>query len=162
MDEETKSYNLTCFISPLINQEKLEKIIQNIKKWITDKGGSISDEVAASKSEKKRLAYPIQKHREAFYLALNFLLPTQLTNSLNQYLTLEKDIIRYSIFTKPKSKPTPEAIEYKTVKKIEPFFGKGISPPKKPAREEVAHGRREEEKVKIEDLDKKLEEILNE
>jgi len=165
MEKETKAYQLTCFISPLLNGEKLEGVIKNIKKWINDKGGSLSEEkIVSDEVERKRLAYPVKKHKEAFYLTLKFLLPHQVIDKLNQFLAQEKDILRYLIVNQPKLKPAPETLKYKEAKKIEPFLDKEFSIPEKPIRVEPLAKRKEEEKgkVKIEELEKKLEEILNE
>jgi len=171
MNEENKTYQLTYLLSPLLEQKKLEETSQKIKKWIIEKGGSLSEKENLSPGLKKNLAYPLKKHRQAFYFNLNFLLAGQLINQLSQQLNLEKDILRYFIITKKKTKykPIQEAINHKIVDRIEPLVAKEIplfekpiqdkTPPvKKLARGGSAPGR---EKVKIEELDKKLEEILN-
>lgn len=172
MTEENKTYQLTYLLSPLLEQKNLEEISQKIKKWIIEKDGSLSEKENFSPGFKRNLAYPLKKHRQAFYFNLNFILAGQLINQLSQQLNLEKDILRHFIITKKKTKPKPiqETIDYKIVDRIEPLVAKEIplfkktiqdkTPSvKKPVKGGSAPGR---EKVKIEELDKKLEEILNE
>ena len=161
MTEENRTYQLTYLLSPLLEQKKLEEISQKIKKWIIEKGGSLSEKENLSPGFKKNLAYPLKKYRQAFYFNLNFLLASQLTNQLSQQLNLEKDILRYFIITKQKikSKPIRKAINHKIVDRIEPLVAKEISLSEKPTREKTPPEKKE--KVKIEELDKKLEEILS-
>jgi small subunit ribosomal protein S6 len=162
MTEENKTYQLTYLLSPLLEQKKLEEISQKIKKWIIEKGGSFSEKENLSTGFKKNLAYPLKKYRQAFYFNLNFLLASQLINQLSEQLNLEKDILRHFIITKQKikSKPIQEAIDHKIVDRIEPLVAKEIPLSKKSTQEKTPPEKKE--KVKIEELDKKLEEILNE
>jgi len=161
MAEKNKQYQLTCLFSPLLEQKKIEEISQKIKKWIIEKGGSFSEKEKSIIGFKKRLAYPLKKYQEAFYLNFDFLLTGQLISQLNQRLNLEKDILRYLIAfkQKPKSKPVQEDIDYQIANKIEPLVAKEVPLSKKPIPDKVTLEKKE--KVKIEELDKKLEEILN-
>ena len=160
MNKENKSYQLTCFLSPLLNQEKLDEYVQKVKQIIIDNNGSIPEAIS-SNLVKKNLPYKIQKHQEAFYLNLNFLLPALEMNKLCQQLNLKKSIIRYLITIqkqpkenkeKIKSKLIKEAIDSKMIDKIEPLVFKHT-------KEKAPEKNR---KVKIKELDKKLDEILNE
>jgi len=168
MNNENKLYKLTCLISPLFNQEQLGKIVQDIKQGIINSEGSISEEISLNDVVKKRIAYPIKKYLEAFYLNINFLLPAQATSKLHQYLDSKKDIIRFLITTRQQSKIKPvksskKAFSSKIVEKIEPLSIKET--PKETVKEKsvpepiISESKR---KAKIEELDKKLEEILNE
>ncbi len=153
MTEENKQYQLTCLFSPLLGQREIEEISQKIKKWIIAKGGSFPEREKASVDFKKRLSYPIKKHQEAFCLNFNFLLTGQLISQLNQRLNLEKDILRHliNLKQKPKSKSLREDADYQIADKIKPLIAQEVPLPKKAA---------QDKKVKIEELDKKLKEIL--
>ena len=161
MTEENKTYQLTYLLSPLLEQKKLEEISQKIKKWIIEKGGSLSEKENLSPGFKKNLAYPLKKYRQAFYFNLNFLLASQMIGQFSEQLNLEKDILRHiiTIKKKMKSKPIQEAIDHKIVDRIEPLVAKEIPLSEKPTPEKSPPEKKE--KVKIEELDKKLEEILN-
>jgi len=164
MTEETKPYRLTCLLSPLLEQPGIEEISQKIRKWINEKGGSLSEKENHS-IFKKNLAYPLKKYREAFYLNFNFLLTGQDINQLSQKLNLEKDILRHFVVANPRPKTKPEkVVDQKIADRIEPLVAKEIP---LAGREESKQTREKQtttnrEKVKIEELDKKLDEILNE
>lgn len=162
--EETKSYQLTCLLSPLLEQPRIEEISQRIKKWINEKGGSISEKDNYNVL-KRNLAYPIKKYREAFCLDFDFVLAGCHINQLSQELNLEKDILRHLIIAKPQAKAKPEIIDNKIANKIESLIAKEVplkdteAEFKETAQKKVSPN---QEKIEIEKLDKKLDEILNE
>ncbi len=159
MNQENKSYQLTCLFPSSLNQEKIGAIAQKIKQLIIAEKGSISEiEGRLIEPIKKNLSYPIKKHLEAFYWNLNFLLSVQAINKLRQQLDSEKNIIRYLINAQEtKTETVKKRISKKPlddmVDKIEPLADK------EQAQEKISSDKKE--KVKIEELDKKLEEILN-
>jgi len=178
MDQENKLYQLTCLFPPTITGEKLDQLINKIKDGITSKGGSLSGEIPSNSPIKKTLAYPIKKCQEAFYFSLNFVLPIQAVNEFNKQLSLNDNIIRHLIAQtrspqnqiKP-NKKQKESLDFKIIDKVEPLSNEKIIPDqsilktdriteeKTPA---IISGQKEKkEKAKIEELDKKLEEILN-
>lgn len=90
----------------------------------------------------KRLAYPIARQATAHYQTIRFDGSTEKINDLEKKLKSDKGIIRYVIVKLPK-----ESLEPKKV------FERAIS--KKDT------SSRQKDKVKIEELDKKLDEILD-
>jgi ribosomal protein S6 len=174
MNEDAKQYQMTCLFPTSLNQEQLDEAIQKIKQLIIAQGGSFSQEENPS-AQLEKIAYPINKHQEAFYVALNFSLPTQAMGTLTQQLNLENILIRYLITSQaqPKTKVDKETIDYnKMIEKVEPLSAQKESTPKLSQKDEEPASEIKEtpatekpiekkEKVKIEELDKKLEEILN-
>jgi len=155
MTEENKPYQLNILFSPLLEQNKVEEIIEKIRQKITAESGSFSGEKSLLR---RRLAYPIKKHSEAFACVFNFLLPSGMVNKIEKYLGSEKNIIRHLVTVRkiPKAKPLKEKIDLKMIDKIEPFKERIIT-----EEEPVKKTLFKKEKVKIEELDKKLSEILN-
>ncbi len=171
MSEDTKQYQIVMVFPPILEPKQLEQIIGKIKQIITGYQGSFSEEKTASEPQLKKLSYPINKYKEAFYLTLNFSLPPQAIEEINKQLNLENDLIRYVITAYDETKIQPEqATDYsKMVEKIEP-----LSIPRKDEPEPILKPKddleaipkkktpvRKSTKAELEDLDKKLEEILN-
>jgi len=177
MDQENKLYQLTCLFPPTMAGEKMDQLINKIKDGITSCGGSLSGETPSSNPIKKTLAYPIKKCQEAFYFSINFVLPIQEINEFNKRLNSDNNILRHLIAQtqppqqiKPKKKQK-ESLDFKIVDKIEPLPTEKtvtdqtvlktdqVTKEKTPA---ITKDKEEKkEKAKIEELDKKLEEILN-
>lgn len=186
-NQETKIYQLTVLFPPSIsteekslekeekvtrtegNQEQLTKAKQKIKQKIIDLGGVILEE-SSSTPILKKLAYLIKKQAEAFCLTLTFELPIQKIHQLDQFLKEQKEIIRYLINKKKEAKEKPGTaapLDSKIIDKVEPLSDTPAqkTPPisfdGKPAPSEAGTKKGEKEKVDIKELDKKLEEILN-
>ena len=132
---------------------------EQIKKKIIDLGGSILNE--KKDLSEKEISYPINKKTEGIYYNLKAIISPEKIEKINDNLKSEKDILRYMI-TKEKEikavKPEKDAIDMKIIDKIEPI--KEIKKSKKDISEEKPKPV-QKEKVKIEELDKKLSEILN-
>ncbi len=164
MNSENKLYQLTLIFSPLVKEEKLKEILSNLKQKITALSGSVSEEIPSSESApiKKRLAYPIKKQPEAFFSFFKFVLLPESIKEIKKYIDSREEILRHLIISKKitKAKPTKETIDMKLIDKIEPFR-KAPMPDRGPER---SRGEKpvKKEKVKIEELDKKLKEILDE
>lgn len=180
--EENKTYQLTLFLPASLNEMEARETIQKIRQMIEQKGGEIKKapvfeiSVAEGKSEKisldkfkKELAYPVKKHRVVFCFNIDFNLNKELTADFRNQLKLEKTVIRFLIATK---RPVADATEsFSTAKldeKIDSLIDREIPLPQK-LTERIAEPELTPEtalpagqsKTKIEDLDKKLEEILN-
>lgn len=157
MNEEKKSYQLTCFVSPDLKEEKLNEVIKKIEQLITGNEGAVQ---YTGTPVKKSLPYKIKKHQDAFYFLLNFLLPASGIRKICRKLNLEKRLLRYLITVQKqlkendrlkKSRRIKKELDFKMIDRIEPIF-----PPEPTVRAE------KKEKVRIQELDKKLDEILNE
>lgn len=131
-----KYYELTFLISPELSEENLKSLQEKIHSFIQEEGG-ILDEV--KKPIKKKLGYPIKKKSLAYFSYIVFqILPEKLAN-LEKKLRSQSEIIRYMICTK------------KEEKAILPVSAKEKRPSLKP-----------KPKVELEEIEKKLEEILGE
>lgn len=155
-NQKNKPYQLTCLFNTSADVEKINQIIEAIKQVIVSNEGTASEKNYSAEPVNKRLAYPIKKQNEALYWDFYFSISPKEINKLEHVLKQKKNIIRYIIVNKKelKQKPTKKPIDFKIIDKIdkiEPLPDKTLALDKK----------EKKEKTKIEDLDKKLEEILN-
>ena len=89
-----RKYELVCLIQPDLDEAAVTGIVDRIKGWVTDSGGTI-DKV--DMWGKRRLAYVIQKHRESTYVLFNVsMLPTA-TSSLEQNLRYTETVMRHML-----------------------------------------------------------------
>ncbi len=85
----------SLFICPAgLPAEEIEVLIEKAKQIITQNGGLI---LSADKWGRRKLAYPIKKHREGFYLYLKFESPTTLIKSLEHFFRMTEEVIRHII-----------------------------------------------------------------
>jgi small subunit ribosomal protein S6 len=122
-----------------------------VRDFILSLGASIKKETAW---EKRKLAYPIKKQTAGFYFILEMDLEPEKIAELKNYLKLNNDVLREMIIDTSRIKPSKARTRIskpKTVAPIETISSTATS--EKPVKKE---------KVKIEELDKKLEELLKE
>ncbi len=82
----------SIFICPGdISQEKVESTLEKVKGVITKSEGNIT---SAELWGRRRLSYPIKRHRDGFYVYLVFNAPPQSMSSLNHYYRVTDTVLR--------------------------------------------------------------------
>jgi small subunit ribosomal protein S6 len=89
-----RKYELVCIVHPELDETAFNGIIDKVKGWIGDTGGSV-DKVDVW--GRKRLAYSIKKQHEGQYVLFNATMPTNGTAILDQNLRFLEPVIRYMI-----------------------------------------------------------------
>ena len=129
-----KLYELHYLVPSELSEKEIKEVQEKVISLFQNEGGVL---VENEEPTKKTLAYPIEKKTEAFLASVSFRLTPDKIKSVEGGIKKEKRIIRYLLLTK-KLPPKPPSSVLKT--------------PKKP----------HTKKVELKELDKKLEEILNE
>lgn len=158
-DENQKQYEITFILSPELKEEEINSYGENLKTSIEKLEGSLKK---IGKPEKRNLAYPIKKFQSGYYLAINFLFNPEKLKELFSSLNLKKEILRYITVLIPEEKlqPVPrKKMEKKPQPKAGPPWMEKIEKPTLPGGELKEKVRKKKE-IKIEEIDKKLDEIL--
>ncbi len=87
-----RDYELVLVISPEVAEEGFEVIINNVSRFITERGGIISD---TERWGKKRLAYPIRHFGEGSYVLTKFKLGPAFGKELEANLRISEEILRH-------------------------------------------------------------------
>ncbi len=135
-----KNYELTYLIPSELSEEEAKEFQGRIASSIKEEGGILNGENSLLR---KKLAYPIKKQFEAFLAVLDFQLEPERMTNLEKKLKSENQILRYLIVTKAKPK---EALLRKRRERKVTFEKPAVS--------------KEEKKVELKEIEKKLEEIL--
>lgn len=130
-----KLYELNYLILTDLSEKELKGCQEKISSLIQEEGGILIDK--EKRLVRKTLAYPIKKRGTAFLATLSFQILPERLESLEKKLKSESNILRYQIFTKK----LPKKIRVVPIGKP-----KNIIKPK----------------VELKEIEKKLEEILNE
>jgi small subunit ribosomal protein S6 len=91
-DKQLHDYELVVIISPEVGDEALDSIIDNVSRFITDSGGTVSD---VERWGKKKLAYPIKRFVEGSYVLTRFQLRPTLSKGLEANLRISEDVLRH-------------------------------------------------------------------
>ncbi len=85
-------YELTLVVSAKIEDDERAAAVEKAKETITRFGGVVTEVEDAGK---KRLAYEIQKMREAFYYFIQFDAPADCPAELERRVRIQDNVIRY-------------------------------------------------------------------
>ena len=91
-DEQLHDYELVIIISPRIDGEKLDAVIDKVSQFITGKGGVIAD---VERWGKRRLAYPIRHFEDGSYVLARFKLKPALSKEIEANLRISEEVLRH-------------------------------------------------------------------
>jgi small subunit ribosomal protein S6 len=104
----TQSYYETMYIlRPDIPEEEVESHVTKYRDLVTESGGQVLD---CQMRGKRRLAYPITKHREGIYVQLNHDGDGQQVSPLERAMRLSEDVIRYLTVKQDGPMPAPRTL----------------------------------------------------
>ncbi len=85
-------YELAVVLSVKLEDEERAAAIEKVKGYITRFGGTVTE---VEEAGKKRLAYEIQKMKEAFYYFVRFESDSNCPNEVEAKVRLMESVIRY-------------------------------------------------------------------
>jgi len=97
--KKMRQYEAMFIIDPNFETDAINELVEKFKKLIQDQGGQID---GVDDWGKRRLAYPIQHHREGYYYLINFTATPQTSQDLERVFKITNGIIRYLIVRKEK------------------------------------------------------------
>ena len=90
--EKTNNYELIFILKPDLTEEALEAALENVKKFIAGKGGTIAD---VQKWGKRRLAYAIKHAGEGYYILVKFQAKPGTNRELETSLRISENVLRH-------------------------------------------------------------------
>lgn len=85
-------YELAVIVSAKLEEEERVATIEKVKEYVTRFGGTVTN---VDDWGKKRLAYEIQKMKEAFYYFIQFESNSDCPNEVESNLRIMEDVIRF-------------------------------------------------------------------
>ena len=89
-----RKYELICIIQPDLDETAFNGVLDRVKGWISDSGGSV-DKVDVW--GRRRMAYLIRKQKEGQYVLLNITLNPKATSELERNLRFQEPILRHML-----------------------------------------------------------------
>jgi len=147
-----KNYELSSLISSQLSEENIKSFSEKISALIKSEG---AESINAKNPSRRRIGYAIKKERQAWFSVISFDLQPEKIEYLKTGLKALPEILRFMILNQ---KPVSELAINKILENKEPKAettekNLGQTPEIKEPKEE---------KVELEEIDKKLEEILGE
>ena len=92
-----RDYELVIIVTPEFEEEATAEIVEKVKSWITDTGGSIE---SFEEWGRQKLSYLIRKHNEGQYFLFNLKLEPSAVASLEHNFSLQESILRFLIINR--------------------------------------------------------------
>jgi len=90
----SRDYELGFILSPEVNEEETRAILDRIEQIVTAPGGQISK---VTQWGRRRLAYPIQRHRDGYYIFTDMILIPETVAELERTLKVSEIVLRYVV-----------------------------------------------------------------
>ncbi|MFC1945624.1 30S ribosomal protein S6 [Chloroflexota bacterium] len=92
--ETVHSFELIVIISPELDEAGLESRIENITQFVNSHGGTVA---GVDHWGRKKLAYPIERHLEGYYILVAFQMNTAACAELGDSLNITEDVLRHML-----------------------------------------------------------------
>jgi small subunit ribosomal protein S6 len=89
-----RNYELVCVIQPDLDENAFNGVLDRVKGWITESGGTVGK---VDVWGRRRLAYPIHKHREGQFVLMNISLSPKSTTELDRNLRFQETVLRHML-----------------------------------------------------------------
>jgi small subunit ribosomal protein S6 len=94
--ETMNRYEIMYIIAAALDSERKETVIDTVKGIIENGGEVLKTNVMGL----RKLAYPIQKKNEGYYVLVDFKAPADLPKELDRRLKISDDVVRHLIINK--------------------------------------------------------------
>src|SRR5262249_30921161 len=92
MPQVARDYELGIVINPDVGDEQARAIVERVTQTIATNGGDV---IRVNAVGRRRLAYPIQHHRDGLYFFFDLNLPPTAVVEVERTLHLNEDLIRH-------------------------------------------------------------------
>jgi len=98
-----RDYELGFIISPEVSEEETRSILDRLGQIVAQYGGQI---VKVNQWGRRRLAYPIERHRDGYYVFIDMILTPETVIELERTLKVSEIVLRYML-----TKRDPKAVQ---------------------------------------------------
>jgi len=127
MTKNQRLYETTFIVNASLDDAQVDAVIGRVQEAITKNGGTIE---ALNKWGRKRLAYPISKKTNGFYVNLEFTAPSTVPGVLERSFQLDEMILRSILTAVDRKALRAREAAAKAASQIQPE-----TPPPSPTRE---------------------------
>jgi small subunit ribosomal protein S6 len=90
----TRDYELGIILNPEVSEEQARAILERVDQIVTNHDGQI---VRVNQWGRRRLAYPIERHRDGLYVFIDMILTPETVFELDRTLKVSEEVLRHLI-----------------------------------------------------------------
>jgi small subunit ribosomal protein S6 len=98
-----RDYELGFILNPEVNEEQTSAILERIEKIVNNHDGQV---VKVNQWGRRRLAYPIEHHRDGYYVFIDMILTPETVLELDRTLKVSEEVMRHMV-----TKRDPKAVQ---------------------------------------------------
>lgn len=107
-------YELGIVVKPTLSEGELNALVEKMKGLVTEQGGEME---SVNLWGKRKLAYPVEKYNEGYYVFFRFLLSPAKVEEINRVARLTEEILRYILVKEEKREERPSVVQEEKVPK---------------------------------------------
>jgi len=93
-DFVTRDYELGIILNPEVSEEQARAILERVDQLVTNHDGQV---VRVNQWGRRRLAYPIERHRDGLYVFIDMILTPETVFVLDRTLKVSEEVLRHLI-----------------------------------------------------------------
>lgn len=94
-----RKYESVYVLRPDIDEEATKALVERFSNVVTEQGGEV---VKVDEWGKRKLAYPIEKYREGYYVLMNFNAEADVPKELERMFKITDGVLRYIVVREEK------------------------------------------------------------
>jgi len=98
-----RDYELGFILNPEVSEEQTRAILERIEQIVRNHDGQV---VKVNQWGRRRLAYPIQHHRDGYYIFIDMILTPETVFELDRTLKVSEEVLRHLV-----KKRDPKAVQ---------------------------------------------------
>ena len=88
----TRDYELGFILNPEVSEDVIRTTLERIQQIVATYGGQI---VKINHWGRRRLAYPIERHRDGYYIFIDMILTPETVGEIERTLQVSEDVMRH-------------------------------------------------------------------
>ena len=89
-----RDYELGFILSPEVSEEETRALLERVEQIVATYGGQI---VKINQWGRRRLAYPIEHHRDGYYVFIDMILTPETVLELDRFLKVSEEVMRHMV-----------------------------------------------------------------
>lgn len=94
---DPRDYEMMVVVTPTVSEEGLPAVVERISGYVATQGGEVASAIHENPWGRRRLAYQIQDHRDAFYVLYRFTAAPDALLEIEREMKLDEQVIRYLV-----------------------------------------------------------------
>jgi len=89
-----RDYELGFILNPEVSEDETRALLERVEQIVATYGGQI---VKINQWGRRRLAYPIERHRDGFYVFIDMILTPETVAEIERTLTVSEIVLRHMV-----------------------------------------------------------------